>query len=83
MRSYRLGYIDKKGNFKIATIDAETYHQARRKLGESEEVDMMKTLSVDFKKLKDQGVDLDNPTRDHYTMPKPIIDVSKEVEVDD
>ncbi|EKU93157.1 Uncharacterised protein [Alloiococcus otitis] len=83
MRSYRLGYINKKGEFKIATIDAKTYHQARRKLGESGVVDMMKTLSVDFQKLKDQGVDLDNPTRDDYTMPKLVIDVSGEVEGDD
>lgn len=83
MRSYRLGYIDKKGAFKIATIQAKTYHQARRMLGESEEIDMMKTLSVDFQKLKEQGVNLDNPTREYYTMPKPIIDVSKEVEADD
>lgn len=83
MRSYRLGYINKKSEFKIATIDAKTYHQARRKLGERGEVDMMKTLSFDFQKLKDQGVDLDNPTRDHYTMPRPVIDVSEEVERDD
>ena len=83
MRSYRLGYIDRQGQFKIATIQAKTYHQARRKLGERGEVDMMKTLSVDFQKLKDQGMDLDNPTREFYTMPKPIIDVSKEVEADD
>ena len=83
MRSYRLGYIDKKGRFKIATIQAKTYHQAIRKLGESGEVDMMKTLSVDFQKLKDQGVDLDNPTREFYTMPRPVIDVSGEVERDD
>lgn len=83
MRSYRLGYIDKNNRFKITTIQAKTYHQARRKLGESEEVDMMKTLSVDFQKLKDQGVNLDNPTRDPYTMPRPMIDVSKEVQTDD
>lgn len=83
MRSYRLGYIDKKGAFKIATIQAKTYHQARRKLGECGEVDMMKTLSVDFQKLKDKGINLDNPTREYYTMPEPIIDVSKEVQTDD
>lgn len=81
--AYRLGYIDKQGKFKVATIQAKTYHQARRKLGESGEVDMLKTLSVDFQKLKDQGVDLDNPTREFYTMPRPIIDVSEEVEVND
>ena len=83
MRSYRLGYITKDDHFKIMTIQAKTYHQARRILGENEEVDMMKTLSVDFQKLKDQGVDLDNPTRDDYTMPKLVIDVSEEVERDD
>lgn len=80
---YRMGYIDKQGQFKIATIQAKTYHQARRKLGERGVVDMMKTLSVDFQKLKDQGVDLDNPTRDDYTMPRLVIDVSGEVEGDD
>lgn len=81
--AYRLGYIDKEGKFKVATIQAKTYHQARRKLGESGEVDMLKTLSVDFQKLKDQGINLDNPTREPFTMPRPIIDVSKEVQTDD
>ena len=81
--TYRLGYIDKQGNFKIATIQAKTYHQARRKLGENGEVDMLKTLSVDFQKLKDRGINLDNPTREPFTMPRPIIDVSEEVEGDD
>ena len=83
MRSYRLGYITKDDHFKMTTIQAKTYHQARRMLGENEEVDMMKTLSVDFQKLKDQGVDVDNPTREPFTMPRPVIDVSEEVEGDD
>ena len=83
MRSYRLGYITKDDHFKTTTIQAKTYHQARRMLGESEEVDMMKTLSVDFKKLKEQRVNLDNPTRDDYTMQRLVIDVSEEAEVND